>query len=102
MLLQLLLLKPQQVLNHLNHLRRAGLISINWREGTIMRQGTMKDYVLKQATSTSWPDNAKNWRRIRSKLKSRHNQVNPEYDSLLSTKRSLVAVQKTLKRDANF
>jgi Mg2+-importing ATPase len=80
-------LKPQQVLTHLNHLRRGGLISINWRERTIIRQNALKDYIMLQATSKSWPDIVKNWRKIRSTLKSRHNQVNPEYESLLSTKR---------------
>jgi len=80
-------LKPQQVLNYLHHLRRGGLISINWRERTIIRENAMRDYVMMQATSKSWPDIVKNWRKIRSALKSRHNQVNPEYGRLLSAKR---------------
>jgi len=80
-------LKPQQVLNYLHHLRRGGLISINWRERTIIRENAMRDYVMKQVNSKSWPDIVKNWRKIRSNIKSRHNQVNPEYESLLSTKR---------------
>jgi Mg2+-importing ATPase len=80
-------LKPQQVLTHLHHLRRGGLISINWQERTIIRQNAMKDYVMLQATSKSWPDIVKNWRKIRFALKSRHNQVNPEYGRLLSAKR---------------
>jgi len=80
-------LKPQQVLNYLHHLRRGGLISINWRERTIIRENAMRDYVMMQATNKSWPDIVKNWRKIRSALKSRHNQVNPEYESLLSAKR---------------
>ena len=80
-------LKPQQVLNHLHHLRRGGLISINWRERTIIREKALNDYVMKQMNSESWPDIVKNWRKIRSTLKSRHNQVNPEYENLLSAKR---------------
>jgi len=80
-------LKPQQVLNHLHHLRRGGLISINWRERTIIREKALNDYVMKQVNSESWPDIVKNWRKIRSTLKSRHNQVNPEYENLLSAKR---------------
>jgi DNA-binding PadR family transcriptional regulator len=79
-------LKPQQVLNHLHHLRRAGLISINWRERTVRRENLMRDYVMKQSTNESWPEIVKNWRKIRSNLKSRYNQVNHEYDSLLYAK----------------
>jgi len=80
-------LKPQHVLSHLHHLRRAGLISINWRERAVRREKTLNDYVMKQVNSESWPNIVKNWRRIRSNLKSRHNQVNPEYENLLSAKR---------------
>jgi len=81
-------LKPQQVLNHLHHMRRGGLIRINWRERTIRREKALKDYVLKQVTSESWPTIAKNWRKISSTIKSRHAQVNHEYQSLLSAKRN--------------
>ncbi len=81
-------LKPQQVLNHLQHMRRGGLISINWRERTIRREKALKDYVLKQVTSESWPTIAKNWRKINSTIKSRHDQVNPEYQILLSARRN--------------
>lgn len=81
-------LKPQQVLNHLHHLRRGGLISINWQERTIRREKALKDYVLKQVTSESWPTIAKNWRKISSTIKSRHDQVNPEYQILLSARRN--------------
>ncbi len=81
-------LKPEQVLNHLHHLRRGGLISINWRERTIRREKALKDYVLKQVTSESWPTIAKNWRKISSTIKSRHDQVNPEYQILLSARRN--------------
>jgi Mg2+-importing ATPase len=80
-------LKPQQVLNHLHHLRRGGLISINWRERKIIREKAMREYVMMQATSKSWPEIVKSWRKIRSSIKSRYNQVNPEYERLLSTKR---------------
>ena len=38
-------LKPQQVLNHLRKLESWSLISINWREGMIIRHETMKNYV---------------------------------------------------------
>jgi Mg2+-importing ATPase len=82
-------LKPQQVLNYLHHLRRGGLISINWQERTIRREKALNDYVMKQVDSESWPETVKNWRKIRSNLKSRHNQVNPEYERLLFTKRSV-------------
>jgi Mg2+-importing ATPase len=80
-------LKPQQVLSHLHHLRRGGLISINWRERTVRRENAMKDYVMKQVNSESWHEIAKSWRKIRSNLMAQYNQVNPEYESILSAKR---------------
>jgi Mg2+-importing ATPase len=80
-------LKPQHVLNYLHHLQRGGLISINWRERVVRRENATRDYVMKQVSSESWPEIAKNWRKIRSNLKARYNQVNPEYESLLYAKR---------------
>ena len=82
-------LKPQQVLNYLHHLRRGGLISINWQERTIRRKNTLKDYVINQSTKKTWNEIVKHWRKIHSNLESRYSKVNPEYESLLSRKHKI-------------
>jgi Mg2+-importing ATPase len=79
-------LRPEQTIYTLHHLRRAGLISINWRERTIRREETMRDYVTKQVATESWPKIAEDWRKISSIIQTRYNKVNPEYQNLLTSK----------------
>jgi Mg2+-importing ATPase len=77
-------LDPDQVGHNIQHLRRAGLISINWRQRTIKREKPMKDYVTKQVvTSEFWPKIAEDWRKIRDIIQSKYNKVNIEYQNLL-------------------
>jgi len=78
-------LDSNQVGHNIQHLRRAGLISINWRQRTIKREKPMKDYVTKQViTSESWPKIAEDWRKISDTIRNKYKKVNPEYQNLLS------------------
>jgi Mg2+-importing ATPase len=73
-----------QVSHGIQHLRRAGLVSIYWRQRTIKREKPMKDYVTKQVvTSRFWPKIAEDWRKIRDIIQIKYNKVNTEYQNLL-------------------
>jgi len=77
-------LDSDQVGHNIQHLRRAGLISINWRQRTIKREKPMKDYVTKQVVvSEFWPKMAEDWRKIGDIIQDKYNKVNPEYQNLL-------------------
>jgi Mg2+-importing ATPase len=80
-------LDMDQVGHSIQHLRRAGLISINWRQRTIKREKPMKDYVMKQViTSEFWPKIAENWRKISDIIQEKYKKVNTEYHNLLFPK----------------
>lgn len=70
----------------MHHLRRAGLVGIDWRERIIRREKPMRDYVMKQVASEFWPKIAKDWRKISSTIQTKYNKVNPEYQNMLSSK----------------
>jgi len=73
-----------QVSHGIQHLRRAGLVSIYWRQRTIKREKPMKDYVTKQVVASEfWPKIAEDWRKIRDIIQSKYNKVNIEYQNLL-------------------
>lgn len=76
-------LAPEQIIYSLHHLRRAGLVSINWRERIIRREKPMKDYVMKHVASEFGPKIAKDWRKISSIIQAKYNKVNQEYQTLL-------------------
>jgi hypothetical protein len=78
-------LDSDQVGHNIQHLRRAGLISINWRQRTIKREKPMKDYVTKQVIASEfWPKIAEDWRKIGDIIQDKYKKVNPEYQNLLS------------------
>jgi len=78
-------LSSEKTIYSLHHLRRAGLISINWRERTIKREKPMKDYVMKHLTGELWPKIAQDWPKIISTIQTKYNRVNPEYETLLQS-----------------
>lgn len=75
-------LNAEQVVHDLHHLRRAGLITIDWRERTVKREKPMKEYVMKQVASEFWPKISQDWQKISSNIQARYNKVNPEYQNL--------------------
>ena len=77
-------LDHDQVGHNIQHLRRVGLISIDWRQRTIKREKPMKDYVTKQVmTSQFWPKIAEDWRKISDIIQEKYRKVNAEYQNLL-------------------
>ena len=76
---------PEQVVHNIQHLRRGGLISVNWRQRTIKRERPMKEYVVKQVMGSElWPMIAEDWRKISEIIQAKYNKVNMEYWNLLS------------------
>ena len=77
-------LDSDQVVHSIQHLKRAGLVSINWRKKTIKREKPMKDYVTKQViVSEFWPKIAENWRKIGGIIQDKYGKLNPEYQNIL-------------------
>ncbi len=88
-------LDHDQIGHSLQHLRRAGLISFDWRQRTIKRERPMKDYVTKQVmTSEFWPKISEDWLKIGDIVQSKYKKVNPEYWTLLLQKNSNGLVQQ--------
>lgn len=72
-----------QVIRNLHHMRRTGIVEVDWRKGAIIRNPSMKDYVAKLIKSDLWPRIADDWQRVGSLIESKYGQINPEYQRLL-------------------
>jgi Mg2+-importing ATPase len=78
-------LDSEQVVHNIHHLRRTGLVEIDWRKGIIKRQPNMKAYVDKLAKSELWPTVTEEWKRIGSIVRTRYGRINQEYERLVQT-----------------
>jgi len=66
------------------HLKRAGLISFDWRQRTIRREKPLKEYVTKHLmTSELWPKIVQDWHKISKIIEERYGRVNLEYQEFL-------------------
>ena len=75
-------LDHHQVGHTIQHLKRAGLISFEWRQRKIKREKPLKEYVTKQLmTSELWPKIAQDWHKISIIIKEKHGKVNQEYQN---------------------
>jgi Mg2+-importing ATPase len=74
-----------QIIRNLHHMRRTGLVDVDWRKGTIKRSSSMKGYVEKLTKGDLWLRVADDWQRIGSLLQSKYGQVNPEYQRMLQS-----------------
>ncbi|MEM1602172.1 MAG: HAD-IC family P-type ATPase, partial [Candidatus Bathyarchaeia archaeon] len=72
-------ISPEEIYHSLQHLRRAGLISIDWRDGKIRREKAMKDYIEKYVLTELWPKILDDWRSISVFLKAKYGKINQEY-----------------------
>jgi hypothetical protein len=77
------LIDSDQFVHGLHHLRRAGLVEIDWRKGMIRRQPALKDYASKLPKREDWQKVADDWRRIASFIRTRYSKVNAEYQKLV-------------------
>ncbi len=74
-----------QVLQNLQHLRRGGLVNIDWHKRVIKREGPMKEYVTKRVVdSEMWPMVFEDWLKINKTIQDRYGEVNHEFQELLS------------------
>jgi Mg2+-importing ATPase len=74
-----------QVIRNLHHMRRTGLVDVDWRKGIIKRTPAMKDYVDKLVRSDIWSRVAEDWQRVGSLVQAKCNLINPEYQRLLQS-----------------
>jgi Mg2+-importing ATPase len=73
----------------IQYMKRAGLISFDWRQRTIKREKPLKDYVTKQLmTSELWPKIAQDWLKISKTIQEKYGKINSEYQELILRKRS--------------
>jgi len=73
-----------QIGHTIQHLKRVGLISFDWRQRTIQREKPLKEYVTKQLmTSELWPKIAQDWHKISKTIQEKYGKVNSEYQELL-------------------
>jgi Mg2+-importing ATPase len=72
-----------QVVHNLHHLRRMGLIDVDWRRGIVKRQPLMKAHVDKLSKGDLWPRIGDDWRRISSLVQTKYGGINPEYQNLV-------------------
>ncbi|MCW4006305.1 MAG: magnesium-translocating P-type ATPase [Candidatus Bathyarchaeota archaeon] len=78
-----------QVLQNLQHLRRGGLISVDWHKQTIKREGPLKEYVTKQVvTSEMWSMVFDDWLKINHTIQEKYDVANEDYQDLLSPRRN--------------
>ncbi len=73
-----------QVLQNLQHLRRGGLISVDWHKRLITREGPMKEYIKKRiVASEMWPTLLEDWLKIARDINDKYGAINQEYQELL-------------------
>jgi len=74
-----------QIIRNLHHMRRTGLVDVDWRKGIIKRTSSMKGYVEKLTKGDLWLRVADDWQRIGSLIHSKYGHVNPEYQRMLQS-----------------
>jgi Mg2+-importing ATPase len=73
------------VFQNLQHLRRGGLISVDWHARRIKREGPMKEYVTKRIVNGEmWSLLIEDWIKIYRAINSKYGEVNEDYTDLLS------------------
>jgi Mg2+-importing ATPase len=78
-------INPDEVAQNLHHLRRTGLISIDWHKRTIKRKDTARNYVTRHVeTQKIWPLVYEDWVRINKAIFDRYGEVNTQYSALLT------------------
>ncbi len=76
---------PDQVTKNLQHLRRTGLINVDWSRRTIKRQRALREYVLKNVLAGEmWPTIMDDWNRVASAIQKKYGRMNEEYRRNLS------------------
>jgi len=74
----------EQVFNCLNHLRRAGLVTFDWRKRTIKREKSLEDYVETYVVKEFLPKMLEDWRIISSYVRSKYGKLNSKCERILT------------------
>jgi Mg2+-importing ATPase len=81
-------LNSEEMVRNLQHLRRSGLVNIDWQRRTIKREKPLKEYVEKNIVkSEMWSTLAEDWRRISGAIQNKRGNVNAEYQALLQNQK---------------
>ncbi len=76
-----------QMIRNLQHLRRTGLVSIDWQKRMIKREKPLKEYVRKKVIEDKiWPTVVEDWRKINAAIRQKRLTVNAEYQEILIQK----------------
>ena len=76
-----------RVYQNLQHLRRAGLVDVDWHNRVIKRTGPIKEYITKQvAASDIWPLIVDDWLNMNKAIQQKYGQANPDFQDLLMPK----------------
>jgi Mg2+-importing ATPase len=80
-------LDDAQMIRNLHHLRRSGLVSVDWHRRTIKREKPLKEYVKKTVVASDmWPIIEEDWHRINAVILNKRSQANAEFQELLRPK----------------
>ena len=78
---------PDRVYQNLQHLRRGGLIEVDWHRRIIKRTGPIKEYVTKRVvTSDIWPLIFDDWLNINRAIQQKYGQINIDFQDLFPPK----------------
>jgi len=73
------------VYQNLQHLRRGGLIDVDWHNRVIKRNASIKEYITKQVVASQmWPLIFDDWLRINRAIEEKYGKANPDFQDLLS------------------
>jgi Mg2+-importing ATPase len=80
-------INQNELFRNLQHLRRAGIINVNWHTRMIKREKPLKEYVKKNVIeSDMWPTIAEDWMKISASIQNRRGAVNSEYQERILQK----------------
>ena len=76
-----------QMIKNLHHLKRSGLISVDWHRRTIKREEALEEYVRKNVINNDvWSSVTEDWRRISTSIESTRTTLNSKYKELFNRK----------------
>ena len=76
-----------QMIKNLHHLKRSGLISVDWQRRTIKREEALEEYVKKNVINNDvWSSVTEDWRRISTSIESTRKTLNSKYKELFNRK----------------
>jgi P-type Mg2+ transporter len=76
-----------QMIKNLQHLKRSGLINVDWQRRMIKREEALEEYVKKNVINNDlWSSVAEDWRRISISIEESRTTLNSKYKELFNHK----------------